>query len=257
MGGLRRLRRHGQAGRPSPQPTEFELFFRQVVGEQAPGERAAISKMLRRRFGKELESPTTSLQRLRFIWNRAAPFWKKMVTLDLMEHGLKCIQMHGRIHPTDRIASIGSGLAIQEAFIAKRLVPNGWVSCIDLSLKMCRLARQTREKAQVSNMSVSARSGRRTGLPGASQDKVLLNQAVSAEEIHWLPILKEVRRIIKQSPDARFIFSFTTKDIEKTKEPVLKSLKENGFQKEFAIKYMVSGKQNAIMIIAKPVPLQN
>jgi len=254
MGGLRKLRRRGQAGRPVPQPTEFELFFRQVVGEQAAvGEAAAASKRVRRRFGKELDNPKTSLVRLRQVWNQTAAVWGKIVFRERVEQEIKIIKMHGRINPSDNIASIGSGPGIHEAFIAKHLVPKGRVTCIDFSLKMSRLARQTREKAQANNMSVFARSGHRTGLPVASQDKVLLIQTTAVDSIHWQPILKEVRRIIKQGPQARFIFSFTTEDVEKTKEPVLKSLRENGFQKEIALKYAVSGKAKAIMIIAKPV----
>jgi ubiquinone/menaquinone biosynthesis C-methylase UbiE len=237
-----------------PQPTEFELFFRQVVGEQAAdGKAAAAAKRIRQRFGKELDNPKTSLVRLRQIWNQTASVWKKMVFRELMEQEIKAIKMHGRINPSDHIASIGSGPGIHEAFIAKHLVPKGRVTCIDFSLKMSRLARQTREKAQVSNMSVFARSGHRTGLPAASQDKVLLIQTTAVDSIHWQPIIKEVRRIIKEGFESRFIFSFTTEDVEKTKAPVLKSLRENGFRDEIVLKYAVSGKNKAIMVIAKPI----
>ena len=168
------------------------------------------------------------------------------------------IRQRGNINPTDAIASIGSGLALSETFIAKNLVPQGTVTCIDVSPEMNRLAMQTKERAGVQNMAVFTRSGTKTGLPAASQDKVIAIRTFLTNTVHWQPLLQETRRIIKKTPDARFILAFESSSSRGTQQ-VKETLERNGFQPVHAITYATFKPLNieSMMIIAKPVPLRN
>ncbi len=261
MGGLRRIRRRGQS--PTRHMSEakvcmpkgFSSFFEQVVGEPvSAGERERAVKVFRG-IGMPLQRRKISLRKLRKVWNQVAPFSEKLLAREAIGHELNLISEHGKIKPSDKIASIGSGRAVHEAFIAKYLAPKGKVTCIDISPEMNKIATQTKEKAQVKNLSILTASGTKTSLPTASQDKVLLMQTVLARTIHLKSLLRESRRIIKETPNARLILAFTDEKPGKATKLVRSSLERNGFQPGKPITYAILEKSNAIMITAKPAPL--
>ena len=116
---------------------------------------------------------------------------------------------------------------------------------------MNKIALQTKTKAKAENMHILTSSGTETKLASSSQDKVIIGQTNLTDTIHWNPVLKEVRRIIKKGPGTKFILTFA---VEKQSQinPIIKSLEKSGFWPEHTIRYASKNNSHAIMIIAKP-----
>jgi len=230
----------------------FMDFFKEVAG--SPASEAEIAKAIRQvaRFKPELDKPNTSEQRMREIYDQVSTVYLKIIRPQRVEHEIGIITGHVGIKPTDCIASICSGPGVLEAFFAKKIVPQGKVTCIDISPRMNAIAERVKAKAQAENMDIVTASGAATGLPTSSQDKVLAMQTDLPKTIHWQPFINEVKRVLKKGPDARFVFSFAAhrqSDIEE----VLENLGKNHFRFT-PIRYMRAGKFDAIIVIARYDP---
>jgi len=267
MGSLRKLRRaksirprKGKAAKiqqkkKSPSVSEFRAFFEKVMGR--PGSQAEWqqAKNFIKRFESEFDNPNISLERIKAIWNQIAPFYPKVLEPKVMQSEISVIHTHVPIARSDKIASLGSGTAILEAFLAKNFAPNGIVTCVDMSPKMNQIALCTKEKAQAGNMSIVTASATKTGLPKKSQDKVIIAQTNLVRTVHMEKMFKEARRIIKNSPTARLTLSFYAKISNRKAliSEINKALGNCGFYSLIAVRYAQKGKELAIIIIAEPV----
>ncbi len=258
MGTLRSLRRatkkrlHNRSRKQKPVTVEFKSFFEHVAGKPiSVAEQKALEKQLAD-CAKVVTNQKASLSNLRKNWDLIAKSYSKVIEVERLEQEVKCIEKKAPINRADTIASIGSGPAFLEAFIAKKLAPQGKVTCIDLSPEMSKIALQTKTRAKAENMQILTRSGAETKLASASQDKVIIGQTNLTDTIHWNPVLKEARRIIKKGPGSKFILSFAPEKQSQINS-VIKSLKKSSFLPEHAIKYASKGNIHAIMIIAKPI----
>ena len=229
----------------------FLQFFEQAVGPKAMP--AEIEKAVRfaNRFKADLENPETPLRRLRLVWDRIVPFYPNLLHPERLESELSIISRHAAISPTDNIASLGSGPAILEAFIAKNLAFKGQVTCIDISPKFVRMARNLREKLGLKNMKILTGSATAIRLPDSSQDKVVISQTNLADTIHWSQVLMESLRVLKKGPAAKLVLTFASEG-RKELPGIFKSLSANGFQREFVRSYAKAGNAEAIIIIASP-----
>lgn len=234
---------------PSQAPT-YPAFFRMVFGKLPTTEqKLSAHKKLNRIFAKELMSKFTSLERRRQLWNEATELYARVVKPSLKQMSLDFLKKHGNFAVTDNVASFGSGLGVMEAYLAKYVVPNGKVACVDFSAKMNEFASMVKERAQVENMSIITTSAAQSGLPTHSQNKVLMLFTNLVQTEHFQPILTEVRRVLKPSPDAKFIFSFIVSTMEQAPN-VKKVLEKNDF--EFTISRHGSYGGVKMVVIAKP-----
>jgi|GEM_PF-4059299 len=261
MGSLRKLRR-GQGpldmsrtrvkGGLTSQPYLYR-FLETALGKPVDSREAAETQANFFRLLRETYKPTISLDELRVIWDRiASSGWNRTIPRSLSIKDICLIRDNGCIKPNDAVASLASGTAAVEAFIAKNFVPNGHVTCVDISSRMSAFAEQTKRLANAGNMSILTASATATGLPSASQDKVISIRPTIYDTVHWQPFVREARRIIKETPDSKFILLFEVVKPENAGR-ILKSLEENGFKPE---RQIVEGKMlghEVIMVIAKPV----
>lgn len=244
-----RKRRPVRQELPSRPPT-YQVFFRMVFGKPATiQQKFAAQKKINRTLAKELMNKFTSLERRRQLWNEAAGLYARVVKPSLKQVSLDFLKKHGNFAATDNVASFCSGLGVMEAYFAKYIVPQGKVTCVDFSTKMNEFASMVKKRAQVENMSVITASAAQSGLPLHSQNKVLMLFTNLVHTEHFQPILAEVRRVLKNTPDAKFIFSFIVSTTEQAPN-VKKALEKNGF--EFTISRHGSYGGVKMVVIAKP-----
>lgn len=254
MGSLRRIlrkpaaKRVGQARHAKPQ-TEFVSFFESVFGRLNSTD-AAMAATEVNRLAKGLGRKDISLEEIRRTWGKIAAFAPKIFDATRLDSELLQLRRHANLNPGDSIASIGSGLGVMEAFIAKRIVPRGFVACVDISPEMNRLAARAKEIAGAKNMSILTASGTEIKLPSNSQDKVIIGQTDLIETMHWKPVLKEAMRIMKKSPASRLIVSFSLDNRSQIKI-VDDSLRAAGFEPVLIMKYGQKGNSEAIMIFSE------
>jgi len=127
--------------------SEFLQFFERVVGKSTSLEKK-IAFQAFERFKVDLEQPSTSLERLGLVWNTIAPHYLQLISPIRLASEIRVLKKHASFSKNDRIASLGSGPAVLESFLAKQVVPSGFVSCVDISPKMNEIAKQTREREQ-------------------------------------------------------------------------------------------------------------
>ena len=245
------VRRRANSLKPKP-GSDFRSFFLSVVGrESTTAERIKLKKQLEV-IQKEIKNPGLSLKRIGELWNQAAKTYKKLIEWRRLQREAEIISAHGGLNPGDSIASIGSGPAILESYIAKRFVPSGRVTCVDISPEMSKLAQKTKEKTHADNLSVLTASGTATGLPVSSQDKVILIQTNLAKTVHWWPLLQEVRRILKKTPESKFFVSFATnKKTHYSISEISEGIRSAGFEIEARILYAAAGEMEARMLVAR------
>lgn len=240
----------GKSANKGSQVPKFDAFYRQVGGKIiSEGKAQKTIRVFIKKFRVELESRQTSLERRREIWNQMAGAYAKIADIRAQQMGLDAIQKYARLTQNSHIASFGSGPAVLEAFLAKYVVPQGQVTCIDFSSEMNKFAKRTKAKANVKNMSIATASATATNLPESSQDKVIMMMTNLQRTIHWQPILSEVRRVLKKTPESRFVFSFVASTFLEGQQ-VMESLRKNNF--DFTV--VRHAKNNLILsvVIARP-----
>ncbi len=229
--------------------SEFLQFFEQVVGKPASPNEARIARQHIQQFKADLENPKISLERCRQVWDGISQHWQKLISPIRLNAEIKMLRRHALLQKNDRVASFGSGPAIIEAFLAKNIVPAGFVSCIDLSLEMNKHATQIKERAGVKNMRIITCSATKTELPSSSQNKVIIGQTDLAGTIHWKGVLKEAFRIIKKVPTSKLIISFSPEN-QKDIQALLKSLRDNGFRVDISAIYAQKEKHKAVIVFS-------
>lgn len=150
-------------------------------------------------FSKEWPKVQNKPEKERDFWNRMAQRWHKSYPLDITNHEVQLVSEYGNFNPDDKVASIGSAIALQESFIAKEVVPQGKVVCIDYIEAMGRQALDTKSRAQAHNLSVVMATGNRIPLPNNSMDKVIALRTTFPGTKDWQPFLHEARRVLKKT----------------------------------------------------------
>lgn len=241
---MARPKRRKKRSRPRPK-ANFTTFVEGILGKQPRRKRR---ERLRRRLDKRFAGGVEGRQ----SWDRVASQFGRFMPIEIKEKEARAIAKFGGINRTDRIASLGSGIAILEAFFARQLVPKGEVVCVDFSHEMSKMAIQTKRKAQVENLRIVTASGIRTPLPASSQDKVIISYMLTPPR-NWVPLLREARRIIKKTPEARLIISFAVTPKEWwVVDAVAASLLATGFAFMQPKSYYKGEGKDALLFISKP-----
>jgi len=229
--------------------SEFRSFLGAVAVKPPSKAETDAARNQIKRLRADLDKPETTLKRIREIYDQMAGHYFKITNRERIGQEICMISGHVNIKPNACIASLGSGPGIMEAFFAKKIVPQGRVTCVDISPEMNKIAERIKANAKAENMEIITGSGAATGLPTSSQDLVIAAQTNLVRSVHWQPLLKEVKRILRKGPNTRFVVSFATENRAHAKE-VVQSLERNHF-KTTTIKYAETGKQEAIMVIAQ------
>jgi len=177
----------------------FEAFANQALGSIVKQRKITISPDMysATRTEKHRSDADGAIR-----WNTAAEFldkkmagWKPLRAI--WSNAIDAIASHAKIKPTDHITELGSGLGVHGVFIAKEMVPHGKVVCIDYAEEMVTKAFALAKKAQVKNIEFRVANAKKTGLPNASQDKVLMVQLELSRGKGYADLLTESRRILK------------------------------------------------------------
>jgi len=228
--------------------SDFERFVKSLGVHNPPD--TGTRPLNKREFRRIENSPELLKTHYNaFASNYARSLYSRFLRVE--EHELKIISSKVEFRPDERIVSVGSGPAIKDAFIAKQLVKDGRITCIDFAHNMGREAKKTAEKAGVANLSVVTGDASKLPLASGSQDKVMALQTNIPNTVSWVPFLKEARRVLKKTPNSRLVLTFISDNKAETRR-ALDVLKASGFIAVDAIKYAQAGSQEAVLLVAKP-----
>jgi len=189
---------------PEPSNREFAEFAKNALGF---GSNPPASIESLRMLSAEKEKAKGSLAETRKFYDRHALEFSRMFKPVFTEKELDAIMRVGNIMPDDKIASVGSGNAVLESFIAKKLVPKGRVSCVDISKELGLIAKSVAEKSGAKNLSIINGSATHLPFKDSTQDKLLAIQTDLSETPFFRQFLKESRRVLKKNPDSRLVIS--------------------------------------------------
>ena len=195
--------------------------------------------------------------RIKEIYEREAGTYNSRHNPLFAEQEARTIINHGLFRPTDLIASIGSGTAIFESFVAKEILRNGKMTCVDIAHNMGKEAKKTIARTGAGRISVVTGSATAVPLASASQDKVLAIQTNLPNTIHSNSFFGEARRAIKPAEGSRFIFSFISENKDADLKEIQENLSRNRFVPLMAVTFAKKGNYLGIAVIARPALLED
>jgi SAM-dependent methyltransferase len=188
---------------------KYKRHLLRTVGKKpTKKEMAEVNKKIRVAFDRIYNSPDKPLSLLRGIYNRnLSKLWSKLVANEGSTSEIMLFYKLAKPKPASSIASLGSGLAVFELFIAKELAPQGRVYCIDLSEGMNRRAKQLKNRLKIKNASIITASATEIPLRSNSQDLVLARRTGLSNDKRWGRLLSESSRIMKKERGSLFIYA--------------------------------------------------
>jgi len=207
--------------------TEFKKFAQSVIGQKPGFFRRIMIGRARTRLAREFSGKALSQKESRNVWDSFAGVSKKFIHPEIMETEYEFLKNFGEVRAYDRILSIGSGHVIEEAVIAKELVPQGEVICVDFAHKMNISAKRTKDIAKVSNVRIVTASGTAIPLRANSVDKVILSHLGPMDSKSLSKLFQEVKRVLKKGKKTKF---FIPGVLSGEKEQIEKTLHSNGFK---------------------------
>src|SRR3989344_6414480 len=223
-------------------------FFREHLRQEkiSPHARKIADEI----YAEQKKARPSSIK-LQGLYNRIAPDLRNLQYPGLLEHEINLLVHHANLRPADNITSIGSGTGISEAYLAKEVVPHGVVNCIDFAHEMSKQAKTIKEKTKAGNLRILTASGTALPLRSASQDAVISLNTDLPNTPPWKEVLQEVKRVLRPSSRAKFVFSAAHEKNKLSKEisKIKKELQENGFLVEAIIKHASIGKHAAVLVI--------
>lgn len=189
---------------PKPSNPEFMAFANKALGNEV---REPLSMRELEKIAREIEAAKPSLARTRELYERHSGVYSRVFqgVLLFKEREFEAVQKLAGINPSDRIAAVGSGNAVLEAFIAKKLAPQGHVSCVDIAHKASKLAKTVTARAGVKNLSVITGSATHLPFKNSTQDKVFSMHSNITQTPFFPSFLKEAWRVLKKTPSSRLV----------------------------------------------------
>ena len=189
-------------------------FFEKILGKEY---RPQLSMETRQELVKKTSDPKTPLSELREIHEAIAQKYLSILDPKILEHQVKTLGRFADFKKNDTVLSLFSGPAVVESFVAKELIPEGRMVCIEHAHGMNKQAKIVRGRSKAKNMSFI--TGSTTSIPfkGIKFDKIIALQAETSNPANLEKTIKEARRLIADKPGAKFILTFTTYSIEATR----------------------------------------
>lgn len=147
-------------------------------------------------------------QKVKNLYNRElSRFWKKIVAYENKGDEINILLKNVTIPPNSKMASIASGIGLFEMFLAKKLLVDGRITCVDYSKSMNAIAEDLLKKLKLKNVSVITASATKIPINSHTQNIVLARRTGLSSTFLWNKVLLEVSRIIIRNPDSRFIYT--------------------------------------------------
>ncbi len=128
--------------------------------------------------------------------------WIPTVANESFLKEIKLFLKFTRIKPNYKIASLASGLAVYELFLAKEYIPQGKVYCIELSREMNKYAAAIVKRINQRNVKILTASATNLPLKNNSQDIILARRTGLSNDQKWGQVLNESYRILKKNKDS-------------------------------------------------------
>ncbi|PIN90567.1 hypothetical protein COU60_01370 [Candidatus Pacearchaeota archaeon CG10_big_fil_rev_8_21_14_0_10_34_76] len=223
-----------------------------TVGEKPSEEEMKLAEeQIKKGYGELYDSPNKDELLISRVYDRISNAWKKVVANENHLPELILFQKYAEVKSDFKITSFASGLAVYELFLAKEFVPNGFVTCIDVSETMNKIARQFIEKLHLKNIEIITGSVLKTPIESNSQDIVLARRTGLSKDNRWVNVLKEAHRILKKQNTSIFIYT-----VDKVFNDSLEEIKNNLSKADFnfvAMEEQYESNEGIVsMIIAKP-----
>ncbi len=231
----------------------FRKHLLATVGKKpTKKEMASINKKLRVDFNYIYAKPDRSPTAIKEAYNkRLSRLWARVVADDASFSEVRLLLKYVRIVPSSSIASVGSGLAVFELFLAKELAPQGTVYCIDISSGMSKRAAKLAKKLRCRNAKIITSSATKIPLLSSSQDIVLARRTGLSNDKKWRTVLREARRVMKNNARSRFVYTVDS-DFNRPSTKIKANLK-NANLKFISIKGFRKGNGGLVyMVIARP-----
>ncbi len=179
-------------------------------------------------------------------------YWIRVVANEDLIHEFLSLKENVNIKSDYNIASFASGLAVFEIFLAKELVPHGFVSCFDISDGMNKIAREYVNKLNQKNIKIVTSSVLSIPLENDSQDLVIARRTGLSKDKRWINVLKEAYRILKKQESSNFIYT-VDKEYNDSLDKIKSSL-EKADLRFIEMKESHSSNNGPVcMILAKPL----
>jgi ubiquinone/menaquinone biosynthesis C-methylase UbiE len=134
-------------------------------------------------------------------------YWVKVVANEDLVQEFLSFQENVKINPKYKIASLASGLAVFELFLAKEIVPNGFVTCVDISEGMNEIAKKYADELNQKNIRIITSSVFEIPIESDSQDVVIARRTGLSKDKKWPNVLKEAYRILKKQETSCFVYT--------------------------------------------------
>ena len=207
---------------------------------------------------KEIELLTKNLEKqknfsIKRLYDKEySPFWKEIVAYENKSDEIILFQRYIKPPQNGNMASLASGIAIFEMFLAKKFVPMGRVYCVDFSKRMNEKARKFKKKLKIKNVSIITSSVSKTTLRKNSQNVVIARRTGLSKGNQWNRVLKEVNRILRKNSESRFVYT-TVKDRYENKKKIKYLLNKAHLDLVDITSFKDRGGDIILMVIAKPI----
>jgi hypothetical protein len=234
-----------------PQRTStFQFFERHYLPQKSRKVPLLIKRLKHEKPGKR---PKRSAK----LYSELARFERGLQTPEFLEHQLNSLLSLANFQPSDSVASIGSGIGLTETFIAKNILHNGKMICLDFAHGASKEAKKIKAKENATNMSIITASGTNLPLRPGTQDFVISIQNNTPNTSVWGGVLEETRRVLKPTQRARLIFTILPEEKNKEREisHACADLEKHGFAVEKMVHYLDINKYYGVIIVARPLTI--
>ena len=230
-----------------------EHLIRTVGKKSTKKEMNLVDKKIRLIFNKIYNKPDKEEAFIIKAYNeKLSKLWKKVVANETLFQEVLLFYKYTKVKPFFHIASLASGLAVYELFLAKEIVPFGEVSCFDISQEMNKRAKKFAEKLEQTNVKIITASAIKIPLEENSQDIVIARRTGLSNDKNWRIVLKEAYRIIKKNKDSTFLYT-----VDKRFNVSLKTIKNNLLKSNFNFialeDFNISKEEIVSMVVARPI----
>jgi ubiquinone/menaquinone biosynthesis C-methylase UbiE len=231
----------------------FREHMLKAVGKKPTKvEIASINKRIRKDFDRIYSKPDVRQSVIKEAYDkRLSRIWGRRIAGEASFSEVRLLLKRVHIGNDANIASLASGLAVFELFLAKEVVPQGTLSCIDISDGMNRRARRLVGLLKCSNARIITAPATKTPIKSGSQDIVLVRFTGLTNDKRWKTVLSEAHRIMRDKPDSRLVCA-SDADFTKTKGEMGADLRGAGMKLIAMERFRKGNGKSAYMFVARP-----
>jgi ubiquinone/menaquinone biosynthesis C-methylase UbiE len=230
-----------------------EHLLKTVGKKPTKKEMIEIERKIKIAYDKIYNKPDKEESVMKKIYNKElSRHWGRVVANENFAKEVTSLLKYTNVKTNSHVASFASGLAVYELFLARELVPQGKVYCIDISEGMNKVARKFAKRLNQNNIKIITGSVTKIPLKSNTQDIVMARRTGLSKDKKWIDILKEAYRIIKKNKESTFLYT-----VDKVFNDSIQEIKSNLNKAKFRFVTMKDSHSSnegiVCMIITKPI----